>query len=368
MTQGRIHILVIGLVFMTSLGCLAASGTELESTEEPFEVVAPEVSQMRGDRLFGINVSESREGFESSFAVAQEAGIQVIELNIPWDVIEVSQGEYQDPWGVLEAISFYGYNDVDVCLSLAVIDTVERATPDYLDGLPYNSTQVIGAFQDMVDWVMTQVPSNVTIPSISVGNEIDLILSGDEWDEYAEFYQFTAEHLHRHYPDVKVGVKTTVMNGVLGDELDQVQAINEYSDVIMLTYYPQDGAFQVLEPTVVHGHFGRLVEVFPNRPIWLMELGYQSGGEHCHSSEGNQAMFYHEMFAAWDVYADQIEFVLIDWLHDQTPEQIEEWEEYYGSSAPSFVEYLSTLDLRNHDGTDKKAWQQVLVETEARGW
>ena len=74
------------------------------------------------------------------------------------------------------------------------------------------------------------------------------------------------------------------------------------------------------------------------------------------------------MFSAWDDHRDVITLVLVDWLHDVTGEQVAEWTEYYGLSDPGFVEFLSTLGLRNYNHTDKYAWQQVLAETEARGW
>lgn len=361
----RFDLLCVSIAVSVLL--LSACGSNPEGGEE-FEVFPPENPQPRGERVFGICVSESEQGFQASFEVAREAGIQRIELNLPWDSIETSEGRYQDPGGVLEAISFYGYYGIDVGLCLSVINTVERTTPDYLDGYPYNSPEVITAFENMVDWVMDQVPSNVTIAYVAIGNEVDLVLDGSGWDDYTGFYQATASYVRQNYPTVKVGVKATVENGLFGGELSRVQTINQYSDVIMLNYYPQDAQFRVYSPGVVHDDFADVVSYFPSKNIWLTELGYQSGSDHCGSSETRQAEFYHEMFTAWDDNRERIEFVLVDWLHDQSPELIEQWLEYYGSSDPGFVEYLSTLGLRNHDHTDKYAWLQVLAETEARGW
>ena len=333
----------------------------------PYQLVAPETPIAKGDRLFGINISESSKGFDASFATAQEAGVQVVELNLPWNILELDEGQYDNPWNVLTDVAFYGEHNVQVLLSLAVINTVERTTPDYLNGSAYDDPHVIAAFNNLVDWVMITVPENVTIVGIGIGNEIDLVLNDDDWERYIRFYEATVAHIQRNYPNTKVGTKVTVMKGVK-EEIDWVQKINEVSDVIMLNYYPQDAQFKVLPPEIVHEHLAQIVANFPDREIWFTEVGYQSGNEYCDSSEAKQALFFHELFAAWDNHQEQLKLILVDWLHDQSAQQIEEFEAYYGFSDPGFVEYLSTLGLRNYNHTDKAAWRQVLAETQSRGW
>jgi hypothetical protein len=331
-------------------------------------VVAPQDPQPRGNRLLGINVSESDRGFGPSFQVARQAGIQLVELNIPWNAIEPAERQYQDPWGVLAAIPFYGQNNVQVLFSLAVINTVESTAPEYLKGRAWDSPEMIGAFNSMIDWFLAKVPDNVTVPGLAIGNEIDLFLSSEQWDRYARFFQATAEHVREKHPDLPVGVKTTVMAGALGRWADQVQAINRHTDVVMLNYYPQGAGFRVLAPDVVGEHFDKIARLFEGRTIWFTEVGYQSGSAYCGSSETKQARFYHHLFTAWDRHRDQIGLVLVNWLHDQSPEKIAEFTQYYGSSAPAFVEFLSTLGLRHYNHTDKAAWPQVVAEAKVRGW
>jgi hypothetical protein len=323
-----------------------------------------------GDRLWGVTITESVDGFVPSFAVAQQSGIQVIELNIPWDYIETEPGIYQDPYdGALAATAFFAMNDVEVSLSIAVVNTVCRCTPDYLDSLQLSSPEVISAFEGVVDYVMSQVPGDVVVPGISIGNEIDLVLDDyEDWVDYITFFAAAADYVHSGWPGIEVGGKCTVMNGVLGPDLEYVQTLNQYADVVMLTYYPQAGACEVLDPASVHGHLDQIVAAFPGRTVWLSEVGYQSGSEYCGSSEEKQASFYHEFFTAWDSHAPEIELAIVDWLHDISPETLEELLAYYGLSDPGFVEYLATLGLRNYDGTDKYAWLQVLEETSAMGW
>jgi hypothetical protein len=221
----------------------------------------------------------------------------------------------------------------------------------------------------MIDWFLDNVPDNVTVPSLAVGNKVDILLDGDDaWDDYTAFFQQAVAHLHANHAGIKIGVKTTVMHGLLQGDLSRIQQINQHSDAVMLTYYPQDAGFGVLEPAAVHDHFAGFATDFAGRDIWIMELGYQSGSLHCNSSQEKQARFYREMFRAWDAHRDAIQVVIAEWLHDQAPQMIAEWEIYYGSSDPAFVEYLSTLGLRNHDHTDKLAWPAVLDELQLRGW
>lgn len=337
---------------------------------EGWQPVPPDDPVPAGDRRWGINISEGIDGFEAAFAVAQQAGIQVVELNLPWDCIETSQGTYEDPYGgALAATAFYGWNDIDVNVTIAVVNTVCRCTPGYLDSLPYSSQEVITAFEGVVDYVMSQIPDNVTVPGLSIGNEIDLVLSDyEEWVDYVTFFAAAAGYVHDNYPGIQVGGKCTVMSGALGPDAAYIQALDQYADVVMLTYYPQSEGCQVIAPDSVGSHLSRIVGTFPGREIWLCEVGYQSGSDYCGSSEEQQAGFYSEFFAAWDHHAGEVTLVVVDWLHDVSPEVLQGFIEYYGSSDPAFVEFLATLGLRQYDGTDKYAWLQVLAETAPRGW
>ncbi|MBN2586465.1 MAG: hypothetical protein JXA64_12130 [Candidatus Fermentibacteraceae bacterium] len=360
---------ILHLVFPFILTVVSSCGGGSTTPDEGYVVIPADSPQPAGDRLLGLGITESEEGFQSSFNVALETGLQATEILIHWDSVEVAQGVYQDPMGgVLQAITFFGYYDVDVMLNLAVVNTVRTTVPEYLSGSGWDSQEMIDAFNDMMDWVMARVPSNVDIISISIGNEVDLYLQDDEWDPYCGFVEATSDHIRSTYPGVTIGVKSTVTNGVFGSDLFRVQQLNQHTDAVMLTYYPQDGSFQVLDPQEVHSHLQLIEDAFPGREIWMNEVGYQSGSQYCASSQTMQARFYHEFFSAWDDHRDTFRLALIIWLHDISDQQLEELEEYYGISAPGFLEYLATLGLRNIDDTDKYAWPQLLEETGARGW
>ena len=336
--------------------------------EEPYEILKPENVVSKKDRFLGITISESKAGFDSAFILVQQAGTQVVELNFPWDLIETGRGTYVDPSGYLSATQYYGANNIQVILGIAVINTVKRTAPSWLSAYDYDDPEFIAAFKNLMDWVMAHIPENVTVAAISIGNEVDLLLDGDEWDRYKIFYQEVVSYLKDKYPEQKYGVKTTVMSGVLGAEQAKIQALNLYSDIVMLNYYPQSDSFKVLEPEMVHQHFVEIVGLFRGKQLWFTEVGYPSGSQYCGSSKTLQGHFYHELFKAWDTFNQNIKCININWLHDQPATQVGEWVLYYGLDDPAFIEFLSTLGLRNYDNTDKPAWLQLLEEANTRGW
>ncbi len=259
-------------------------------------------------------------------------------------------------------------NDISVLLVFKVIDTVGTTLPDYLAGTAWNIRSLADAFNNMADWVIAQLPAGLHIAGVAIGNEVNYVLEGNEWAEYGEFFTVTAGHLQTIEPSLKVGIKTTVTDGLFGVTRNNILALNELTDVVMLNYYLQDGQYQVRPSLLVHNDFTAIAGEFPGREIWLTEVGYQSGSEFCLSTEDKQAAFYHELFTAWDTHKYFFKYLMVNWLNDASPAQILEWEEYYGSSDPAFLEYLGTLGLRTHAGENKNAWTQLLAETEPRDW
>jgi len=289
-------------------------------------------------------------------------------LSLNWDDVEVADGVYQDPNGVLAAMEFYETNSISLLLTFAVINTVERTTPDHLDAYDWNAPELIASFNNMADWVFSRLPSELNVVGVAVGNEVNFVLVDDQWTQYGEFFQEASTHLHAIDADLEVGVKCTVYGGLFGITGSQIKALNEHTDVVMLNYYLQDQQFQVRPPITVHNDFVTISNNFLYRDVWLTEVGYQSGSEFCLSSEDLQAAFYHELFTAWDTHKVFFRYLMVDWLNDVSREQLAQWEEYYGSSDQAFLEYLGTLGLRTHDGQDKNAWIQLKAETGPRGW
>jgi len=363
----RMFSMLVVASALVLFGCSGDSSSP-ETPPTPYEPLSPVHPQPAGGRFLGVTISESTNGFLADFDVAKQVGNQVAELSLTWDAVEVAEGVYEDPNGVLEATAFYPPNGISIVLTFAVINTVARTTPDHLDQYDWNDPQLIAAFNNMADWVFAQLPAELVVLGVSVGNEVNFVLADEQWTPYGEFFQAAHAHLHGINDDLKVGVKTTVMDGLFGVQGNRIKALNQHTDVVMLNYYPQDHLYEVLPPSRVHNDFARISSDFQYDEVWITEVGYQSGAEHCNSNEDQQAAFFHELFTAWDTHKDFTRLLMIDWLHDASSAQVAEWEEYYGSSDPAFLEYLGTLGLRTHDGHDKNAWLQLKAEANPRGW
>lgn len=135
----------------------------------------------------------------------------------------------------------------------------------------------------------------------------------------------------------------------------------------MLTYYPLNNDFTVKNPEVVHEDFAKLVVLFPDKPIYVLEAGYPSSTL-LGSSEAKQADFVREIFIAWDTQAEHIKLLDFLWLHDISPASVEELGDYYGFHDEKFLAFLATLGLRTFDGEDKEAFKVLRLETKKRGW
>ena len=111
----------------------------------------------------------------------------------------------------------------------------------------------------------------------------------------------------------------------------------------------------------------RLTNIFPDKPIYLAEVGYPSSQLNGSSLE-KQTEFVYYIFKTWDAHADQIQLISFTFQTDLSPEHVSEFEDYYGYSNKAFAEYLRSLGLRTYEGKDKPAWQRLAAEAEVRGW
>ena len=351
-------------ILFVLFGCQADDAPPEANTD--YTVQLPASPVMKGDRLLAVGLTESVRGFDESFTEARRIGPQFVELNLAWDRFATDSGTHQDPEGILSAISVFGSNNIQVAFSFANINTVQRTEPDYWN-LAFDDPAYLQAFTDWVDYVMDNKADNVSVAYLSLGNEVDVYLNGDDWAAYRTFVEQSIAHVHQRYPDIPVGTKVTVMDGLLGAQQDEVLKLIALTDVAMLNYYPQNTSFEVMSPSILDTHLAQITQLV-QKPIYFTELGYQSGSEYAGSSEAQQAAFYRAWFQKWDEYQDQIKLTNIVWLHDVSPEQVTAWRDYYGVADPGFAEYLATLGVRNHDHTDKAAWLQIVAEANARGW
>jgi hypothetical protein len=323
----------------------------------------------KGERLLSVDLtSASDDDFGKAFTLAREAGMQVTSLSLAWDDLEPTPGQYgTDPNWPRIANDFYSQQGVVISLALTPIDTNNLRLPDDLKDKAFDDSEVIERFKRLLDYVFSQLP-DLELTSLSIGNEIDGYLGTNKqrWQEYATFFRETSAYARSKRRGLIVGSKIG-FGGLTSSARDLSAGIIQASDAVMLTYYPLNDDFSVKNPEVVHEDFAKLVELFPDKPIYMLEAGYPSS-ELLGSSETKQADFVREIFKAWDTQADHIKLLDFLWLHDIPPAVVEELGNYYGLHDEKFLAYLATLGLRTSEGQDKEAFEVLRLETQRRGW
>ena len=324
-----------------------------------------------GDRILSIAVNEAADGdYDTAFQLARSAGLQTVSLSIQWDEIETAPGVYAPEPNFL-AISnlYYPAQNVALDLMIGPIDTNNLRMPEDLANRSFDDPKVIDRYKQLLDYVFSQLP-DTKLNSLAIGNEINAWLGNDtvKWQQYTAFYEAIVDYVNSKWPEVPVGSKV-MFNAMVGDLSEEVKALNAKSDVVMVTYYPLNGDFSVQDPEVVHQGFQAVADLYPDRTIYIMEIGYPSSEVNA-SSEEKQAQFIQQAFQAWDTHVEQIQLLNFVWLTDIPAEQVQEYEGYYGLSDEGFLAYLASLGLRNGEGSGsvKPAFQQLILEAEARGW
>lgn len=344
-------------------------GTDTPDTDTP-DTDTPDTGPAveRGERLLGIAISDRSDGdFEAAYKEAVDAGLQVISLPLAWDDLETSPGVYApSPDFLAIAASFYPSRGSRLILEINPIDTNNERVPDYLDGRAWNDPELVQAFEDLLDWTLPRA-AGIDLVALSIGNEIDATLASETaWKQYTDFFARVASYARRLRPGVPLATKVS-KDGHIGPFAAQAAAINEYTDVVLTTYYPLAGDFRVQRPETVHGVFDDITSRYPGRTVFFSEIGSPSTSR-CGSSEALQADFVREAFEAWDEHADQIGLLEWVWMHDISGEILDFYETYYGLSNSCFLDFLATLGLKHSDGGDKPAWRALVEEAGRRGW
>ncbi|MBZ0166359.1 MAG: hypothetical protein K8I00_06085 [Candidatus Omnitrophica bacterium] len=322
----------------------------------------------RANRILAIAVNETENiTYDQALESVSATGLTAVSLPYSWEDLERRPGVYAPEPNFLAIANVY-YVGTGLRLSLGVnpIDTNKIRLPSDLKGKAWDDPLVIDRYKRLLDYVFLQITS-LELTSLTIGNEIDASLSTPEdWAAYTRFFKEVADYARSFWPGLAVGTKG-MMSGMTGPSRQEFQRINRYADVVMVTYYPLKEDFTVQPLAHLQTEFAKLVELYPDKPIYVMEIGCPSG-EGLGSSERQQADFISAVFTMWDRYADHVQYVEFTWLHDQPEDQRDVWSQYYGIQDPHFREFLGTLGLRDNTGRNKAGFARLLTETQARGW
>lgn len=360
---------IVSIRFLLLIALVSSPGCDRAPVRpESRENGDPKVRDMkpRGQRLLGCGVTEGSIGYEAAFGHAKSVGIQFVELAQQWDEVEVSPGKFRSPFLKI-ANAFYAANDTSIVLSINPIDTTALRVPKHLQGKPLDSPEVIRSFIGFVDFVFEALP-DLKVIAVSLGNEVDGWLAGDpkSWERYSGFVDAVSEHIRKTRPGIPIGVKATWAS-IVKDRKRELEALNQRTDAVMVTYYPLNPDFTVRQPSVVGEEIDRLVKIAGGKPVLLLETGYPCGIENA-SSERQQAEFVEEIFTAWDRHSESLRMVNFVWLCDMSRADVAAMTKYYSVQAPAFASFLSTLGLRTHDGKAREAFLRLESSATSRGW
>ncbi len=305
-------------------------------------------------QTLGIAITESTaNNYDADVTQALRAGATATSLTLFWD--DAMQGATYAPavdWPGI-ANSYYPAKGLGLVLSLAVIDTVTDRRPEALRALPFDDPRVIKAFAAYATEVLSRLP-DTTLIAISIGNEVDgYLTTQQDWEAFTAFFQAAKAAVQKIRPNTPIGF-TTQWSGFQGPNRARALQANAAADAIFINYYPLDSRFHVLPPEDITSQLDAMVQMASGKPVFLTETGYPSGG--CGSSEVMQAQYFQELFKALQPRAAQIPLVMLVWLHDIPPDNLDFYAQYYSSSNRCFLSYLGTLGLRSHSGQDKPAF------------
>lgn len=321
----------------------------------------------RGDRVLAINVNTSAANdYLSAFSLASSVGMHSTSLHFDWNAIETGPQLYQGSHLQIANL-FYPSRGVGVNLTLAPIHNVANNLPDDLKGLPLDHPLVISRFKKLLDFVLAETP-NLEINAIVIGSEIDGYMRSDaaRWSQFTTFFAHAAAHIRASRAGVRVATEFT-FNAFLGRSRPYLHTINQYSDVIGVSYYPMDLEGMVLDPSVVSTHFKVLANAFPQKPIHFTQFGFPSSAL-LQSSEARQSDFIRETFKAWDAHGHRVTLLNFTFLHDLDRRMVGGVCGYFDLKSASCQEFLATLGLRTFVGSDKAAVRVLDAERSLRGW
>lgn len=316
--------------------------------------------------------------YDSSFKYANNACMEVVHLFYPWKSIEPTNGSFDQSFMAQNldvANLYYPITGTAVELQLAPINAHVKEVPSDLASVSFNNTQMINRYKALLDTLFDHIP-NVTLAALNIGNESAANLQGNAtfYMQYKAFLDSVVPYAKQKYfalhkKVLKVG--TTLTFHALTDTATAAlcKNLNMNLDHVAVTYYPLNSDFTMQDPSVVLGDFGKLVLQYPSMPIYFAECGFSSS-TFCNSSEEKQALFYQNIFSAWDSFSNQISTITVFKSNDWSKHEVNGLAAFYGINDTIFKEYLRTLGVRNWEGSgsNKLAYDRILCELDNRDW
>ena len=331
----------------------------------------------QGGRVLGLDVKEvPTVPYATAYDRAMTLGVREVSVALDWAALEPTVGNYDNSLPAIIDV-FYPGQPGDLALVLRPLDTPGPSLPADLAGRAFDDPVVIAAFDAFLVNLHGQLGAlnaSGRLKWIHVGNEVDAYLGGDaaRWAQWTAFFNAARTRIEALWgPGVVVSsiVQFSALqnSAVRGHYLALLPAL----DSAVLTYYPLNADFTVRPTTDVAADFDLMAGTLAGAPILLQECGYPSSTVN-NSSEAQQAAFVSAVFRAWDAHRDRIRLVDFTWQYDVSQAAVDQWVIDFGMAGQpaedAFRQYLASLGLNNHDGTEKAAMQRLRDELRARAW
>jgi hypothetical protein len=281
---------------------------------------------------------------------AADAGISYIHLLPTWSEIEPSTNKYR--WDAFDyRVKTAERFNLGLNLNFRVIDTNNRSGP--YSRLGFNDQRHVDALIKVLRALGPRTKGRVRW--VAIGNEVDAYLGShpSEIADYAAMLQRVRPVIREQFPNALFTVNFQ-FGSIIGFE--RYRSITDLLDAYSFTYYPLNPDFTMQSPNVVFDDIRRMVEVVPNRPVIIQEIGYASSVA-LRSSNEQQARFVENAFEALKQHEGQVLAATFLFMSDLSKSTVDALAKYYKLPKNSnFKAYLETLGFFDSKARAKPAW------------
>jgi hypothetical protein len=257
--------------------------------------------------------------------------------------------------------AFFTERGVVIAFSLAVIDRAAVHLPGDVQGLPWDTPEVIASARASVDVTLGALGDAMRV--FVLGRDVDVHLASKP-EERVAFELFAADvlaYVRAHplaSPDVRAGVGFSFA-GVSGQDPSFVSLL-EVSDAAVVSYLPGVGDAEARPTSAIAADVNTLLARVLGKPIVLESAGYPSAPS-VGGSDAKQALFLDTLFGALAPRRDAFVLVNIDGLHDLGPIRCGERASASGEPVDGpFAAFSCSLGLFTQEGQEKPAWQAFV--------
>ena len=305
------------------------------------------------DQSYGEMIAAGANSYELSVTWASlESAPGVIDLTALDNLLSIIQGAGQLPYLVIKTV-----DTVSLEIPADLRDANDRLA--LAGGRSFDDPVIVNRFKLLLDSLVPLLVSRGGF-FLSVGNEIDIHFSQVP-QRKTPFLNFLIEartHCRTLNPDLAVGA-TLTYEGFQSDP-QYFDLIRDNSDAVALNYYPLTNGL-VRSPNLVATELGAVVQRAGNKPVLIQEAGYPTGTLNG-SSEAMQRDFFDNLFN-YVATEPRIRFLSCLHLADYTATELSSFLQFFQSTDPLFVEFLTTLGARNRDGSPKLGYSALLQGT-----